>query len=99
MNGGKDGAHHCSGDSDLSQLEGDGAGMAHHAGTCLNELELQAGKRPIGQSLGQFDAAQESRQSLGQGVGQSVGQCRLLQRPFSGQDRVPCAVILVLPPK
>jgi hypothetical protein len=68
---GKDGAHHRAGDGHLGQLEGDGAGVAHDAGADLDQLQLQAGQRPVGYRLGQLDAAQEG--------GQVVGQCVQLQ--------------------
>ena len=45
--------------------------MAHDAGHDLNQFQLQAGQRPVGHRLGQFDAAQER--------GQIVGQCVQLQ--------------------
>lgn len=38
---GEDSAHLWAGDGDLGQLEGDGAGMADHAGSNLNQFELQ----------------------------------------------------------
>jgi hypothetical protein len=65
------GTHHRASDSHFSQLEGDGTGMAHNAGACLDQLELQAGQRPVGHFFGQFDAPQEG--------GQVVGQCVQLQ--------------------
>jgi hypothetical protein len=55
----EDCANHGAGDSDLGQLEGDGAGVADDAGPDLGQLELKAGQRPVGHRLGQFDAAQE----------------------------------------
>ena len=60
--------HHWAGHSDLAQLECDSAGMAHHAGPDLDQLELQAGQRPVRHGHGQFDAAQEGGQIVGQRV-------------------------------
>lgn len=54
-----DGAHHGTGHRALSQLEGDGAGMAHDTSADLYQLELKAGQGLVGHSLGQLDAAQE----------------------------------------
>ena len=71
MDRGEDGAHHRAGDRDLGELEGDGAGVTHDAGADLDQFELQAGQRPLGHFLGQFDTAQEG--------GQIVGQCVQLQ--------------------
>ena len=68
MDRGKDGPHHRAGDRDLGQLEGDGAGMAHHAAPDPNQFQLQAGQRPVGHGLGQVDAAQEGGQVVGQRV-------------------------------
>ena len=42
--------------------------MAHDAGADLDQLQLQAGQRPVGHGLGQIDAAQEGGQVLGQRV-------------------------------
>jgi transposase len=42
MDGGKDGTDHWAGDVNLGELEGDGAGVTHHAGHYLDQLELQA---------------------------------------------------------
>jgi hypothetical protein len=39
--------------------------VAHDAGGDLDQFELQAGQRPLGHFLGQFDAAQEVRQVAG----------------------------------
>src|SRR3546814_17764250 len=55
-------------DGDLGQLEGNGAGVADDPGADLDQLELQAGQRPVRHGLGQFDAAQESCQVVGQRV-------------------------------
>jgi len=68
VNGGEDGTHHRAHDRDLSQLEGDGTGMAHHACPDLDQLELQAGERPVSHLLRQLDAAQEGGQVVGQRV-------------------------------
>ena len=38
--------------------------MAQDAGAELDQLELPAGQRPVGNRLGQFDAAQEGRRLL-----------------------------------
>ena len=57
MDGGKDCAHHRAGDGHLGQLEGDGAGVTHDAGANLDQLQLEAGQRPVGHFLGQIDAA------------------------------------------
>jgi len=64
----EDGPDHGAGDGNLGQLEGDVAGIAHDAGTDLDQLELKAGRRPVGLGLGQLDAAQEGGQVLGQRV-------------------------------
>src|SRR3546814_7815579 len=61
-------SHHRAGDGDLGQLEGNGAGVADDAGADLDQLELQAGQRPVRHGLGQFDAAQEGCQVVGQRV-------------------------------
>ena len=42
--------------------------MADDAGSDLDQLELQAGQRPISHRLGQLDAAQEGGQVVGQRV-------------------------------
>ena len=42
--------------------------MTHDAGTHLDQLQLQAGHRPVGHGHGQFDAAQERCQVVGQRV-------------------------------
>ena len=52
MDRGKDSPDHCAGDGNLGHLEGDGTGVADNAGTDLDQLELQAGQRPIGHGLG-----------------------------------------------
>ena len=67
----KDGTHHRAGNGDVGELEGIGPCMAHDASPDLNQLGLKAGQRPVGHSLGQFDAAQER--------GQVEGQCVQLQ--------------------
>ena len=48
MDGGKDGGHHWACDGYLSQMEGDGAGVAHHACPDFDQLELQAGLWSLG---------------------------------------------------
>ena len=48
--------------------------MTDDAGTDLDQLELQAGQRPLGHFLGQLDAAQEGCEV--------VGQCVQLQAHF-----------------
>ncbi len=68
---GEDGADHRAGDGHLGQLEGDGAGVADDTRPDLDQLQLQAGQRPLGHFLGQLDTAQEG--------GQVVGQCMQLQ--------------------
>jgi hypothetical protein len=42
--------------------------MAHNACPNLDQLELEAGQRPIGDCLGKLDAAQEDGQVVGQRV-------------------------------
>lgn len=49
-------------------MKANGTSVAHHAGPDLDELRLQARQRPVGHGLGQFDAAQESRQIVVCGV-------------------------------
>ena len=56
---GEDGAHHRACDRNLCQLEGDGAGVADDAGSDLDQLQLQAGQRPVGHGLGQLDTSQK----------------------------------------
>jgi hypothetical protein len=56
------------GDGDFGQLESDGAGVTHDAGPNLDQLQLQAGQRPVGHRSWQFDAAQEPGQIVGQRV-------------------------------
>lgn len=68
MDGGKDGAHHRPGDGNFSQLEGDSTGVTHDTSPDLDQLQLQAGQRPVGHGLGQLDAAQEDGQVVGQRV-------------------------------
>ncbi len=68
MDGSKNGAHHRASDGHFRQLECDGTGMTHDPGTDLDQLELEAGQRPIGHGLRQFDAAQEGCQVVGQRV-------------------------------
>lgn len=63
---GKDGPHHRTSDRDLGQLDGDGACVTHNAGPDLDQLELEAGQRPVGHRLGQFDAAQQGGEAVGQ---------------------------------
>ena len=65
---GEDCAHHRVGNDHLGQLGGDGAGVTYHAGPDLDQLELQAGQRPVGHGLWQLDAAQEGGQIVGQRV-------------------------------
>ena len=65
MDRGEDGAHHRACDGHLGQLEGDGAGVTHDTRPDLDQLELEAGQRPVGHGLGQFDAAQEGGQVVG----------------------------------
>lgn len=65
---GKDGAHHRAGDGDLGKLEGDGVGVTHDTRPDHDQLELQAGQRPVGHGLRQFDAAQEGGQVVDQRV-------------------------------
>ena len=55
--GSKDGAHHGACDSYLGEVEGDGAGVADDAGADLDQLQLQAGQRPVSHRLRQLDAA------------------------------------------
>lgn len=43
-------------------------GVAHDAGANLDQFELQAGQRPVGHLLRQFDAAQERCHVVGQRV-------------------------------
>ena len=43
MDCGKDGLDHGTGDRHFGKLEGDGAGVTHHAGADLDQLQLQAG--------------------------------------------------------
>ena len=52
MNGGENGADHWAGDGNLGELEGDGAGVTHHAGADLDQLLLKAGQGPVGHGLG-----------------------------------------------
>jgi hypothetical protein len=54
---GKDGPHHRTGDRDFGQLEGDGAGVAHDASADHDQLELEAGQRPISHGGGQLRLA------------------------------------------
>jgi len=49
---GEDGPDYGAGDGHLGQLEGNGAGVEHDAGTDLDQLQLQAGQRPVGDGLG-----------------------------------------------
>ena len=63
--GGKDASRHWAGDRGRGQLEGDGAGVAHDAGTDPDQLALQAGQGPTGQHPGQSDEARESSGVLG----------------------------------
>ena len=54
---GEDVTHHRAGDGNLSQLKGDGTSVAHDPSADLDQLQLQAGQRPVGHRLGQIDAA------------------------------------------
>lgn len=45
-----------------------GAGVAHDAGTDLDQLELQAGQRPIRHGFGQADIREEDSEDVGQCV-------------------------------
>ena len=71
MNGGRNSPDHWAGHRDPGELEGDGARMTYYAGTNPDQLELQAGQRPVGHFPGQVDATQES--------GRITGQCVQLQ--------------------
>ena len=57
MDGGKDGPLHRAGDSHFRQLEFDGTGMTHDARPDHDQLELEAGQRPIGHGGGQLRLA------------------------------------------
>lgn len=65
---GEDGAYHRAGGGRLGQLESDGAGVTDDTRPDLDQLQLQAGQRPVRHGLGQFDAAQECCQVVGQCV-------------------------------
>ena len=56
------------GDGHLGELEGNRAGVAHDTRPDLDQLELQAGQRPVGHGLWQLDAAHEGGQIVGQRV-------------------------------
>jgi len=56
------------GHRNLGLLKGDGAGVTHHTGTDLDQLQLQARQQLVGHRLEQFDVAQEG----GLGVGKRV---------------------------
>lgn len=45
------GPHHKASDVDIGELEGGGACVAHDASPDLDQLQLQAGQRPVGSSL------------------------------------------------
>ena len=60
MDGGDDGPLHRAGYGHLGQLEGDGAGVPDDAGADLDQLQSQAGPRPVNNCLGQRDEVQES---------------------------------------
>lgn len=66
--GRKDGAQHRAGNGYLGQLEGDGAGVTDDADPCLDQLEQQAGQRPVSHRFRQVDATQEGSQIVGQRV-------------------------------
>ena len=68
MDHSEDGPDHPAGDRDFGQLEGDGAGVTHDAGTHLDQLELEGCQRPVGHGLWEIDAAQERCQVVGQRV-------------------------------
>jgi hypothetical protein len=51
VDGGEDGAHHRAGDGHLGQLEGDGAGVTHDTRPDLDQLQLEAGQRPVSHGL------------------------------------------------
>jgi len=82
---GEDGAHHRACDGHLGQLEGDGAGVTHDTRPDLDQLELEAGQRPVGHGLGQFDAAQEGGQVVGQRMKPKADL--VLRLALSGQPR------------
>ena len=65
MDRGEDGAHHRACDGHLGQLEGNGTSVAHDARADLDQLELEAGQRPVRNGPGQLDAAQEGCQVVG----------------------------------
>ena len=54
--GGEDGTDHNTGHRDLGKLEADGAGMAYNLGSGLEELEMQAQLRLVGEDFKQFNA-------------------------------------------
>ncbi len=68
MDRSQDGPDHGAFDRHLGKSESDGAGVAHDAGTLLDQLQLQAGQRPVGNFFGQIDAAQEHSHVVGQRV-------------------------------
>jgi hypothetical protein len=66
-------------DCDLSHLEGDIAAVADNIGTNLDELLLQAGKRPFPDRLGRCQGAKE--------VAEVVGENMKLEPDSVGRER------------
>lgn len=64
MNGDGNGAHHRTGHRGLEELEDDRPVMAHNAGACLDQLDLKAGDRPVGQFPGYQFAARAAKVSF-----------------------------------
>jgi hypothetical protein len=65
-------------DPHLGKLENDGAGITHNTGSNLDQLQLQAGQRPISDGLGQIDATQK--------CGKITGYCVQVQPHLIAED-------------
>ena len=62
------GAHHRAGDGRLGLLEGDSAGVTHDMRPDHDQLQLQAGQRPVGHGFAQLGLTQECGHVVGQRV-------------------------------
>ena len=63
--GGPDRIHHQAGDGKYRQLKRDVAGVKQDTRHDLNQLQLQASKRPVHHRLGPLNAAQQGSQVVG----------------------------------
>lgn len=82
---GDDGADHRPRHGDLGQFERDGAGVTHDTRADLDQLELQAGQRPVCHRFGQPDMAEEDGEVVGQSM--ELEPDLVVPEPAAGQPR------------